>query len=129
MYTEDKNEADKIVGAVMGRIAKSRLQRARALAAFHLTLIAATVISAMPVFRLITDRASQSGFFEYASLAFSDWGYVVSTWNAYLLSIAESAPIISTAMFISVILIFAYSIRGAVRDISTLRSVSMLRSI
>jgi len=125
MNSNADNKADRIIGLVMGRIAKRRLYRARAFAVFHLTLIAGAVASVVPVVRLMADRASQSGFSEYVSLAMSDGGYVMSSWSSFLLSLAESAPIASAAILAFVLTIFTYSLRGAARDFTAMRSLGI----
>ncbi|MDE1975400.1 MAG: hypothetical protein KGI49_02745 [Patescibacteria group bacterium] len=116
----DKRTGD-IIGAVMVRISKRRLAKARFMVVFHVAMFAGTIAAFIPVMNYAADRASQSGFAEYASLVFSDWGYVVSSWRSLLLSMAESAPILSAAALLSIILIFVYSLRGTFKDVSAMR--------
>lgn len=112
----------KTVNIVMGRIAKRRLVAARAWAAFHAALIASAAAMLMPALSYLSQRAYQSGFSEYASLAFSDWHFVASSWGSFLLTLAESAPIASSAAVTAIILIFLYSLRGEARDVVAMRS-------
>ncbi|MDE2037845.1 MAG: hypothetical protein KGI69_01305 [Patescibacteria group bacterium] len=113
--------AEDIIRRVMVRIARKRVQRARALATLHIALIAGALSAFVPAIRYLAERASASGFGEYVSLMFSDGGSLSSTWKVLALSIAESAPVASSAAVIALALVIAYSVRGAARDWSSLR--------
>ncbi len=43
----------------------------------------------------IVKQFSASGFFDYASLAFSDGGLISTYWKEYLLSLSDSLPVAS----------------------------------
>lgn len=52
----------------------------------------------------------QSGLYEYISLMFSDGTSLISYWQTYLISVAESLPIIQITVVLASILSFIWSL-------------------
>ncbi len=57
----------------------------------------------------------ESGFTQYFSLLFSDFNVVSAYWQSFLLTLLESLPIISLAVFLAVLLIFLELLKLSVR--------------
>ena len=55
----------------------------------------ASLLGLVPVFKILLNDLTQSGFYEYFSLIFSDGGSMLAYWKELFLSLAESLPIFS----------------------------------
>ena len=91
----------------------------RALVKLYLFL-AAIVISAtsfVPVFKMLLSDFAKSGFYEYLSLAFSTNGAITSYWKDFILSLAESLPMMSIIFTLGIVLVFFVSLRYALKQI------------
>ncbi|KKP87448.1 MAG: hypothetical protein UR91_C0048G0002 [Candidatus Nomurabacteria bacterium GW2011_GWC2_35_8] len=74
-------------------------------------------IGLVPVFRIMLKDLTQSGFYEYFSLAFSSNGLIITYWKDFLLLLAESLPIMSIIMFLMLIFIFLLSLKYITKQI------------
>lgn len=61
--------------------------------------------------------ASQSGLFQLASLAFTDFSTIVSHYQDFMLSIAEALPILAMVGFLAGTLVFVESLLALARDV------------
>ena len=61
------------------------------------TAMAVTALLAVPVFEYAFQEFSQSGFFQYFSLQFSDSEIMLFSWKEFILSLAESLPSLGIA--------------------------------
>jgi hypothetical protein len=77
----------------------------------------ASLSALIPVFKLVQADINQSGFLQFLSLAFSDFGVVINYWQTFIMSLLETIPAITLAMFFSVILVFLWSLKLLARDI------------
>ncbi len=62
---------------------------------------------------------TQSGFYGYVSLAFSDVTVVTTYWKELLFSLAESLPVIGLALFLLASIVFLWSASRTVQDVRT----------
>lgn len=72
----------------------------------------------VPAFKTLINDFTQSGFYEYSSLIFSDSGLIFSYWKEYMLSLAESLPMISIIFTLSLVFVLFLSLRYLVKQIS-----------
>ncbi len=61
-------------------------------------------------------KFSQSGFYEYLSLAFSESGSVATYWREFALSLADSLPITSIVLSLLAVFILFISIRRTLKQ-------------
>lgn len=54
---------------------------------------------------------TNSGFYQYLSLMFSDFGSVMISWQDFGLAVLESLPAISATAFLATLLIFLWSLK------------------
>ncbi|MCM2338978.1 MAG: hypothetical protein NDI62_00775 [Burkholderiales bacterium] len=87
-----------------------------------------SLASFIPAWNILSSDLSQSGIFEYISLAFSNSGLVLSYWKEFTLSIVESIPTGSIVLSLSLIFTLFISIKYATKQIirSNLSSVGPL---
>jgi hypothetical protein len=74
----------------------------------------------VPAIGYLMGTASQTGFFTYASLLVSDTGSVAHSWNTFLVSIADSAPLMGIIAVVTVVLVLAASARSLARSMASL---------
>lgn len=77
----------------------------------------ASIAGLVPVVKILLTDLSQSGFYEYFSLIFSDSGTIFSYWKELILSLAESLPIMSIVYTFSLLFIIFLSLRYLMKQI------------
>jgi len=77
----------------------------------------ASAAALVPVFNLVQTDINQSGFLQFLSLAFSDFGIITAYWQNFAMSLLETIPAISLAMFFAVIFMFLGSFKLLARDL------------
>ena len=103
---------------IMARIQEERrlLTIKRRLMIFSLGAVG-SAIAFIPALKMVQTGLYESGFMQFFSLIFSDFGTVVSYWQNFVMSLLETFPIIDLAIFLTVILIFLESLKFLVKDI------------
>ena len=71
----------------------------------------------IPAFKMAQLEISNSGFLQFFSLLFSDFGTVAAYWQSFTILLLESLPAMSLAVFLAVIFVFFESLRFLSRDI------------
>jgi len=71
----------------------------------------------IPVFGVLSKNLSQSGFYQYFSLIFSDLGILISHWREFGLLLAESLPTMTVITFMLAIFIFFLLLKYIFRQI------------
>jgi len=61
--------------------------------------------------KILIEQSTRLGFFRYLSLAFSDSGVIALYWKEYVLSLADSLPIVSLILSFFLLFILFISIR------------------
>ena len=103
---------------IMGRIRKEQRLSAirRRLAIFSFGIIG-SLAAFIPVSKLVYSSFVDSGFVQFFSLLFSDFGVVATYWQNFTMVLLETLPAISLAILLFVIFIFFESLRFLARDI------------
>jgi len=112
--------SERIINTVMKRVERSRIIRARLSAAMNGLVAILSLAAFVPAIGYLMGTASQTGFFTYASLLISDTGSVAHSWNTFLVSIADSAPLMGAIAVVTVVLILAASARSLSRSMASL---------
>ena len=81
------------------------------------SLGATSLAGLVPVFKVLSNDLSQSGFYEYSSLIFSDTGLMLSYWKELSFSLAESLPIMSIVFTLSLLFVIFLSIKYVLKQI------------
>lgn len=107
-----------IFGRIMARIHTEQriLTFKRRLAIFSVGLIGSG-IAFVPAFRMVRLSLIGSGFLQFFSLLFSDFGTVAAYWQSFVMSLLETLPAMSLAVFLAVVFVFLESLRFLARDI------------
>ena len=102
--------SERIINTVMKRVERSRIIRARISTAMNGLVAILSLAAFVPAI----------GFFTYASLLVSDTGSVAHSWNTFLVSIADSAPLMGIIAVVTVVLVLAASARSLARSMASL---------
>jgi len=77
----------------------------------------ASLVGLVPMFKILINDFTQSGFYEYLSLAFSNGGLFSSYWKEFAFSLLESLPTISIVLLLIPVFIFFLSLRYLMKQI------------
>jgi ABC-type phosphate/phosphonate transport system permease subunit len=94
---------------------RSALSIKRRLVLFSLGLAASLVVLVFS-FQSFQSGIASSGFADFFSLLFSDFRIVTYYWQNYILSLLESLPIFSLAIFLAAIFSFLELLKFTARD-------------
>ena len=76
-----------------------------------------SLMGLVPVLKILSSDLTQSGFYEYFSLAFSSSGSIIAYWRDFVSLLAESLPIVSIISSLTLIFIFFLSLKYAMKQI------------
>lgn len=71
----------------------------------------------IPAYKILLSELTQSGFYEYASLAFSDTSLLLSAWKELAFSLIESLPIMSIVFTLTLLFTIFLSMKYVVKQI------------
>lgn len=74
----------------------------------------------VPTFLAIHGAMVQSGSYQYISLVFSNFGDVMASWQDFILSLLESLPVFTIALFFAVVFFLLASLKYISRDVKIL---------
>ena len=83
---------------------------------FSITLIAA-IAGFAPTLKFFLSDLSQSGFFNFFSLAFYDFSAVMAYWQSFAMILLETLPTLSLLLFLAVLLTFLQSLKYLIINI------------
>ena len=112
-YQAEQNLSENIWHSIV--LQEKRAARIK-LTLFSITSIVAFV-GAFPVFKNLATQFAQSGFYEYASLAFSNASVLASSWKELAYSIAETLPVSNMLLSCVVVFVFFLSARYALKQV------------
>ena len=116
----DRHEPpDYLLANILAAIDVKKRRAARLRLALFGSFALASLVAIFPAIQYFVAQFSQSGFYQYFSLLFSDWNLALTYWNDFVLSLAEALPVLATTTVLSVILILLGSLRFAVKQIKT----------
>lgn len=77
----------------------------------------ASLVGLVPMFKILANDFTQSGFYEYLSLAFSKGGLFSSFWKEFIFTLAESLPTMSIIFSLTLLFIFFLSLYFIIKQI------------
>jgi ABC-type spermidine/putrescine transport system permease subunit I len=111
---------------VMKRIRREERILAFKKITFLSVLLVASGIALVPSVKMLVQEIESSGFIQFASLAFSDFGIVEAYWQSFALTILQTIPALSLALCLAVLLTFLQSIKGLSKNIKTVSNIKHL---
>jgi hypothetical protein len=76
-----------------------------------------SLIELAPALKMLFNDFAQSGFYDYFSLLFSSNGSLITFWKDFLLLLAESLPVVSIVLSLTLIFVFFLSLKYAMKQI------------
>ncbi len=109
-----------LLGKIMFRIREEKRLSStrRRLAVFSISAIG-SLVAFVPIFQMMQSEISNSGFVQFLSLIFSDFGTVMAYWQNFALTILETLPVLSLIAIFVVVFIFLESIMFISKDIKS----------
>jgi hypothetical protein len=104
--------SESIVFGVQERIKKYRAHKARQQFIFGVISLPLSVLFFIPIVRLLFTEITNSGFFEYVKLIFSDIAGVLPHWQEAGIALAESFPAVGAILFLCILSFFLFSLRS-----------------
>lgn len=116
---------EEIFDKIMHRIHRQErfLALRRRIIVFSLGLVG-SLAAFIPAFSLMQQSLAESGFTQFSSLIFSDFGIVLTYWQNFALTLLESLPVLSIVAFLATIFIFLESLKFLVRDTKAIFATS-----
>ena len=110
-----------LLGKVMDGIAEERRLIPIKQRIFILSLgLAGAIVCFFPAFKMLKTGFSESGFWQFFSLIFSDAGVVLANWQNYVSSLLETLPVMSLILFLAVIFFVLEFLKLLSRDMKTI---------
>ena len=98
---------------IVFKIEKASIRKAKISLFYQGLLAVVSFASIFPVFIGVIKGFSQSGFWQYFSLIFTDGGIVLSNWKVFLTSLLESAPFYEMTFFLIIVFVLLESAKFA----------------
>jgi len=87
-----------------------------------------SALALIPAGQMVWAGFSESGFFQFFSLLFSDAGIVLTYWQSFGLSLLETLPAMSLIILLTVILAFVESLKSLIKDTKIIFNLKKLIS-
>lgn len=72
--------------------------------------------ASFPAFSYLMHSFTQSGFYQYLQLSLSDGTVLLSYWKDFGATLVESLPLTSLIAFLSIILVFTWSLTNTIKN-------------
>ncbi len=106
---------------VMDRLHKEeRLYALRRVVLFSVVAVG-SLVGLLPAFNNLAADFNQSGFWQFFSLAFSDFSIITEYWKSFLMMLLETLPVMSLALFLAVIATFLQSVRSLNKNVKLIK--------
>jgi len=110
---------DRLSQAVLSRISRHSRRTARVKVAVLGFFALAAFLSIIPAVGLMVRGFQQSGFLQYFSLLFSDGRSVMASWQEFVLSLAESLPVVGITAVLGATFVLLASVALVAKHIRT----------
>ncbi len=114
IFQNSEKSSGKTVDLIMSRIEHYESRRYWSRIFIHSTLVVGTGYSLFPATKLLVANLTDSGFFSYLSLIFSDGKYVTDYIGDLMLTLANSLPITASIIVLGALIIFINSFKKIV---------------
>lgn len=114
------NPPERLSKAIFERIIAEKKHLARKRLWYTSSAGVFSLVAIFPAIQYLIGQFIQSGFYQYLSLIFSDGGAVIKYWKEISISLAESLPILGSAIVLTLVLIILGSFKYIIQDSKTL---------
>lgn len=95
---------------------------------FSIGLAGSTAVFSF-AFRIVQADIYESGFLHFLFLLFSDFEIVITYWKSFTMSLLETIPIMSLAIFFITVFVFLVSLKFWARDLKLIFTPKQLTTI
>lgn len=81
---------------------------------------AVSLVASIPALQYCISSFTETGFWQYLSLLFSDGGVAIIYWKELLLSLAESLPVLGSAIILALAFVIVGSLKYIIENTRTL---------
>ena len=92
------------------------------------TLFAGSIVALVIAYSNLANALAQSGFLNFISLFFSDFGMTMANFQDFAFSMLESFPVFSAAFLLGGVILAIWSAAHFIDDLSTMRASRFLAS-
>jgi hypothetical protein len=117
-HIETKAPRRELPGLILARIHSTQKRTAKTKCAFLSAVSLASFAALFPAFQYTWMEFARSGFYEYASLLFSDGTALLPYWKEFSLLLAESLPIFGLMLTFGLIFVFLESLKSTVKNMN-----------
>ena len=117
---EQLDPPPQLLGAIILRAKSEQIRAARVWLTLWVVVALSAFTALIPAFQYTAKEFYQSGFYQYLLLIFSDSGLVMTYWKEFVMTLAESLPLLGVAIFLFFMLILLGSFRLAIKNLKTL---------
>jgi len=80
----------------------------------------------VPSLKMLLSDFSQSGFFNFFSLMFSDYSSIATYWQSFAMILLESLPAVSLAIFLAILLTLLQSIKSLIKNVKIIKTSHLM---
>lgn len=106
-YSPESRLSDNVWSVIIAK--KTKILRIKSY--LYMTIGVFSLISLIPITKELINQFTQSGFYEYLSLAFISGGSILLYWKELSLSLVESIPFMNLTFSLLLLFIFFVSVR------------------
>jgi hypothetical protein len=103
--------SDTLRNSIVRSIQRGEVRRARVSIALALTAGSASILGIVLSIQYAVSSLAQSGFFQYASLIFSDADILTAYWQGFAFSLIETVPLLAITFMLAAFAAFLVSLR------------------
>jgi 3'-phosphoadenosine 5'-phosphosulfate sulfotransferase (PAPS reductase)/FAD synthetase len=85
-----------------------------------------SIVTLIPIFNWTHQSFSETGFFQFLSLIFTDTSVVLAYWKSFVMTLTESFPIISATVFLAAFAILLTFLKSLAKNIKVVFSYKRL---
>ncbi|MFA6364836.1 MAG: hypothetical protein WCW78_00340 [Candidatus Paceibacterota bacterium] len=115
-YLKQEVPSKGLVDRIIATAAYKNKKRAQVKLIYNAFIFALSIVLFIPAIQYLGREATQSGFFQYGSLMFSDGTVIAVFWKELSLSLAESFPVFGSLATLSVGFAFLFALRGIITN-------------
>lgn len=116
--SETKAPRRELPGLILARIHSAEKRAAKTKCAILSAVSFASFAALFPAFQYTWMEFARSGFYEYASLLFSDGSALLPYWKEFSLLLAESLPLFGLILVFGLLFILLESLQSAVKNMN-----------
>jgi hypothetical protein len=129
IHLEPPEPPAELLGRIMARIhEEERLKSIKKRLFLFSTTVLVSAIAFIPATNAFWDGFAQSGFLQFISLLFSDFGLIIDDWQNFGLAILESLPVMSITAFLFTAFISLWSLKHLVQAIKVVFNQPQLKN-